>query len=263
MQLFAIYGNPVAHSKSPQLHNSVFESLGMRDAAYIRIRLEDGGKIKENFMSLGLSGANVTVPFKEDAYSLCDEVKGLASKIRAVNTLVNEGGRLVGYNTDCDGFMASLSEFENVKSAVILGAGGTARAIAFALRDAGIAVHLINRSEGRLGFFRENGFEAATWKEFTTCECDVIINTTSAGLEDDSLPAPDDLLEKLLEGATYAHDVIYNKETPFLSFAMKHGLIFKDGKDMLVGQAVHAFMKFTGRKDFAAIKAVMDKAIEL
>lgn len=263
MRLFAIYGNPVAHSKSPQIHNSVFEALGMHDAAYVRIRLDEGEKIRENFFAMGLSGANVTVPFKEDAYKLCDEVKGLALKIKAVNTLVNEGGKLVGYNTDCDGFMESLAEFEEVKSAVILGAGGTARAIAFALRDAGIAVHLLNRSEGRLAFFRENGFEASTWKECKVCPCDVIINTTSAGLEEDALPAPEELLNKLLAKARYAHEVIYNKETPFLAFAMKHGLIFKDGKDMLVGQAVHAFMRFTGEKDFAGIKAVMDRAIEL
>lgn len=263
MKLFAIYGNPVAHSKSPQIHNSAFMTLGIKDAIYTRIRLESGEGLVTHFKQAGLSGANVTVPFKEDAFAQCDEARGQAKEIQAVNTLVREGEKVVGYNTDGEGFMASLKEFEGIEKALILGAGGTAKAVAVAMKHAGIECHVLNRSEKRLGFFEELGIATSTWK---TCEAkgfDLVVNTTSAGLEDDELPAPADLLNKLLSGARYAYDVIYNKETPFLAFSMKHGLIMKDGKDMLVCQAVYAFMKFTGEKDFDRIKSIMDRAIEL
>lgn len=263
MRLFAIYGNPVAHSKSPQIHNSAFMELGITDAIYTRIRLESGEGLVEHFKSVGLSGANVTVPFKEDAFAQSDEARGHAKEIRAVNTLVQEGDKVVGYNTDGEGFMASLEEFEGIEKALILGAGGTAKAVAIAMKHAGIECHVLNRSEKRLDFFKEKGIATSTWKTCEACRFDLVVNTTSAGLEDDELPAPADLLNKVLGEAKYAYDVIYNKETPFLSFAMKHGLIMKDGKDMLVCQAVYAFMKFTGEKDFDRIKAIMDRAIEL
>jgi len=263
MRLFAIYGNPVAHSKSPQIHNSAFMALGIKDAVYTRIRLDNGEGLVAHFKSVGLRGANVTVPFKEDAFAQCDEVRGLATEIRAVNTLVLEGEKVVGYNTDGEGFMASLKEFEGIKKVLILGAGGTAKAVAIALKHAGIECHVLNRSENRLDFFKENGIGASTWSHCEERGFDLVVNTTSAGLEDDELPAPSDLLNCVLAGARYAYDVIYNKETPFLNFAMKHGLIMKDGKDMLVCQAVFAFMKFTGEKDFDRIKTIMDRAIEL
>ena len=263
MRLFAIYGNPVAHSKSPLIHNSAFMHLGIGDAVYTRIRLDRGDGLVNHFRSIGLSGANVTVPFKEDAYAQCDDVRGLAIEIKAVNTLVREGDKVVGYNTDGEGFMASLKEFEGISKVLILGAGGTAKAVAIALKHAGIACHVLNRSEKRLAFFKENGIPASTWGDCHESGFDLVVNTTSAGLEDDELPAPSDLLNRLMAGARYAYDVIYNKETPFLNFAMKHGLIMKDGKDMLVCQAVYAFMKFTGEKDFDRIKTIMDRGIEL
>ena len=263
MRLFAIYGNPVAHSKSPLIHNSAFMALGLDDAVYTRVRLDSGEGLVAHFRSVGLSGANVTVPFKEDAYAQCDEVRGLANEIQAVNTLVLEGEKVVGYNTDGEGFMASLKEFEGINKALILGAGGTAKAVAIAMKHAGIECHVLNRSDKRLAFFKENGIDTSTWDHCDACGFDLVVNTTSAGLEDDELPAPADLLNRVLSGARYAYDVIYNKETPFLNFAMKHGLIMKDGKDMLVCQAVYAFMKFTGEKEFDRIKAIMDRAIEL
>lgn len=263
MKLFAIYGNPVAHSKSPQIHNSAFTALGMPDCVYTRIRLESGEGLVAHFKAARLSGANVTVPFKEDAFAQCDEVHGPANEIKAVNTLVLEGEKVIGYNTDGDGFMASIREFGPIKKALILGAGGTAKAIAVVMKHAGIECHILNRSDKRLSFFKELGIGTSTWHNFDGHGFEMIVNTTSAGLEDDELPAPVDLLNGLLSEAKYAYDVIYNKETPFLSFAMKHGLIMKDGKDMLVCQAVYAFMKFTGRKDFDAVKKIMDRAIEL
>ena len=263
MRLYAIYGNPVAHSKSPRIHNAAFRTFGLRDHAYTRFLLEEGSGLVEHFRHMGLSGANVTVPFKEDAFAQCDEVRGLAREIGAVNTLVKEGDKVIGYNTDCDGFMESIREFEGVGSVLILGAGGTARAIALALKRDGKEVVLLNRSEKRLAFFRDQGFEAITWEHFEPKAFDLVVNTTSAGLNDDALPAPSDLLKATLSQAKYAYDVIYGKEPPFLEEAMRYGLIMKDGKDMLVAQAVHAFIYFTGINEFERIKRTMEGVMEL
>ena len=115
MKLFAIFGDPVAHSRSPLMHNSVFKNLNYK-ACYTRVHLRDGSKLKETFFALGLSGANVTVPHKEAAYKACDEVRGFAKKVGVVNTLVNENGKLIGYNTDADGFMFAIKEFGEINT---------------------------------------------------------------------------------------------------------------------------------------------------
>ena len=128
-KLFAIFGNPVSHSRSPLMHNHVFKRLGF-DACYTRVHLEDGSQLKETFLALGLSGANITVPHKEAAFKACDEVRGFAKEIGVVNTIVNEEGRLIGYNTDADGFLFSIGDFKNIKKVLLIGAGGTAKALA-------------------------------------------------------------------------------------------------------------------------------------
>ena len=109
MKLFAIFGDPVSHSRSPLMHNNVFRELGF-NACYTRIHLKDGDRLRETFFGLGLDGANITVPHKEAAFKACDEVRGFAKKIGVVNTLINENGRLVGYNTDADGFLYAIDQ---------------------------------------------------------------------------------------------------------------------------------------------------------
>ena len=126
-KLYAIFGNPVKHSRSPLMHNHVFKNLHV-DSCYTRIHLLDGEKLKETFFAQKLSGANITVPHKEAAFKACDEVRGFAKEIGVVNTIVNENGKLIGYNTDADGFLFSIQEFENIKKVLIIGAGGTAKA---------------------------------------------------------------------------------------------------------------------------------------
>ncbi len=261
MKLFAIFGNPVKHSKSPLMHNYALKNLKY-NGCYTRILLEDGEKLKDEFLKLKLSGANITVPFKEDAYRLADEVRGVAKKIKAINTLVLEDGKLIGYNTDAGGFLKSISEFKKVKSVLILGAGGTAKAIATILKEEKFSVTLLNRSKNRLDYFKDSGINAYSWNEFKTQKFDLIVNTTSAGLDDDSLPAPKDILDEVLKNAKYAYDVIY-KETAFLKLAKEHNLIVKNGLDMLLLQGVIAFDYFTKQK-FKEKKIVkyMSKALK-
>ena len=244
MQLFAIFGNPVSHSRSPLMHNNVFKKLGFK-GAYIRIPLEDGSKLKETFFKLKLTGANITVPHKEAAFNACDEIRGFANKVGVVNTIINENGRLIGYNTDADGFMHAIKPFGTIKTILVLGAGGTSKALSQRFKDEGIDVTVVNRSQRRLESFKTNGFKTQTWDDVIIKSYDLIVNTTSAGLEDENLPAPKEILEPLLKQASFAADAIYGKVTPFLQLCATLNITAKDGADMLLGQGVLANDLFT------------------
>ena len=244
MKLFAIFGDPVAHSRSPLMHNMVFKNLSYK-ACYTRIHLEDGSKLRETFLSLGLSGANVTVPHKEAAFMACDEIRGFAQKAGVVNTIVNENGKLIGYNTDADGFLFSISAFTNIKNILILGAGGTAKALAQKFLEENMRVSVLNRSASNLRYFQDLGLTCHTWESFESKEYDLVVNTTSAGLKDSLLPAPQEIITALLQTKPYVADAIYGKITPFLAQAQNMGCSYKDGADMLLGQGVLANELFT------------------
>jgi shikimate dehydrogenase len=262
-QLFAIFGNPVSHSKSPLMHNLSFQGLDF-DGCYARYQLEDGEKLKKTFFSLGLKGINITVPHKEYAYAACDVLDPFAQKVGAVNTIVEKEGKLYGYNTDAPGFLKAISEFKNVKTVLFLGAGGTAKSTSVILKEAGYDVTVLNRSEGRLTYFKENGFQTHTFDSFIPRSYDLIINMTSAGLEDESLPAPIQILEQVIPTAKACVDVIYGKETPFLKLAKTYKKPTKDGSDMLLYQGIIAFEYFTEHAyTFGEIKEHMQKAFML
>ncbi len=258
-RLFALFGNPVSHSKSPLLHNSLFRHLGI-DACYTRYLLEDGSYLKEKFFSLGLSGINITVPFKENAYEACDKLDEYAKNIGAVNTIVLKNEKLHGFNTDAPGFIASLDGFLP-SNALILGAGGTARALAFALRANGVSVVIANRSEGRLEFFRQNGFKTTTYDLLNEdIDFELIVNTSSAGLVSDDLPCQIDKLSALMSKTKFAYDCIY-KETPFLKMAHNLGIKHKNGLDMLIWQAFFAFELFVNKQVDKKLIEVMRNAV--
>ena len=263
MKLFSIFGDPVSHSRSPLMHNSVFKNLNYK-ACYIRTHLLDGKKLKETFFELGLSGANVTVPHKEAAYNACDEVRGFAKTVGVVNTLINENGKLIGYNTDADGFMYAIEEFGSVKNILILGAGGTAKALSARFMQDNIQVTVLNRSEGRLAYFKDLGCNCSTWNGYKTSKYDLVVNTTSAGLKDEELPAPKEIIEDVLNNTSYVADAIYGKLTPFLKIAKEKNITFKDGADMLLGQGVLGNELFTnGELKLEDIKTNMKKSFEL
>jgi shikimate dehydrogenase len=258
---YTVIGDPIAHSISPTLHNAAFEALGI-DAHYDKTQLIDGARLTELLDEMNLAGANVTVPHKEAAYRACDEVRGIARQIGAVNTIVRSGAKLIGYNTDAPGFMRAIREFGEIKSALILGAGGTAKAIAHALKDSGCEVAILNRSEPRIEPFQKQGFAAFTHADFTPRAYDLIINTTSAGLKDSALPCPPELLSELLKDAKQAFEVIYNNQTPFLEACRSQNLTTKDGLEMLIYQAALAFNLFCDEKyDADEVAEVMKKAL--
>ena len=247
MKKFAIFGNPISHSKSPQMHNSGFDFLNI-DAKYFKILLEDGKNLRDAFVRYGLSGANITVPHKESAFLQADEVIGIAQKIKAVNTYVLQNQKIIAYNTDAPGFLKAIESFGKLDRVLILGAGGTARAIACALFDDGKKVCVTNRSVQKLAFFQELGCEICSYDELENKEFDLVVNTTSAGLKDEELPAPESLLENLLQKSKFAFDCVYGKMTPFLKLAQNCGVTFKDGEDMLLFQGVLAFEVFCDTK---------------
>lgn len=261
MKNYTLFGNPVSHSKSPCMHNLAFLGLG-EEALYTRTLLEDGTKLREVFFEQGLMGANVTVPHKEDALRACDEVDSFAMAVGAVNTIVRKGDKLHGYNTDALGFLKALQKFEkDIQTILILGAGGSAKAISVILREANYDVTILNRSHARLESFKESGFVTYTFEDFEATPYDLIVNSTSAGLEDNALPTPKTMLVELLSNAKASIDIIYGKATPFLQLSQNYNLPTKDGSDMLLYQGVLAFEKFTqGRYTFEEIEKYMKRA---
>jgi len=268
MKLFAIFGDPVEHSRSPLMHNSVFKNLNY-PACYTRVHLKDGSKLRETFFTLGLSGANITIPHKEAAYKACDEVRGFANNVFVVNTIVNENGRLIGYNTDADGFIFAIDEFKKkfnkIPTALVIGAGGTGKALAERLTLDNIDVTVLNRSDKSAEFFKQLDIKYFTWNDFKiTHKFDMVVNTTSAGLKDEELPAPSETIEEVLNNTSFVFDAIYGKLTPFLKLAKKKNIPYKDGADMLLGQGVLANELFTNKElKSADIKTFMSKSFEL
>lgn len=241
MRTFALFGDPVSHSISPRLHNKAIRDLGL-NGFYSRIHLQDGNELINKFRSLKLNGANVTIPHKAHALNLADIASNEALAIGSANTLVLKDDKIHAYNTDAPGFIRAVSSFGKLKSALIIGAGGTAKALAYALSKNCINVEILNRSSGRFDDF--NDYECFSWQNFKPRSYDIVINSTSAGLKDDALPAPIEILRSCFKNSKFAFDVIYNIKTPFLTLAKEFGLSTKDGADMLLFQAVFALNLF-------------------
>jgi len=272
MEHFTIFGNPVEHSKSPQMHNAGFSHIQF-DGVYDKTKLEDGSTIKQVFLEKHLKGANITVPHKIDAFNNADEIIGLANKIGAVNTYIKENNTVKAYNTDAPGFMKAIEEFQNIKpikTVLLLGAGGTSKAIAVALRDAHIDVTILNRSMNNKEFFIDIGCKFYDWDTMRLLfsgggfilSYDLIVNSTSAGLKDEQYPVSAELLKPLMEHSHFAFDCIYGKLTPFLQIAKDYGIEYKDGEDMLLYQGVIAFELFTSTKATTKVIEAMRRGLK-
>ncbi|TQR61147.1 shikimate dehydrogenase [Campylobacter troglodytis] len=265
MKAFAVFGNPISHSLSPRIHNNAIKKLNL-NAFYGRFHLTNANDLRESIFKLGLRGANITLPFKEEALKIADFKDKMALNIGSANTLLVRDSKIHAYNTDGIGFLQAIAEFKELKSALILGAGGTARALAFVLAQNGIKVSIANRSMGSLKHFAH--YKTALYEDLLenldknsskknnellsknlnkilgTNAFDLIINTTSAGLKDENLPCDEQLLKALLSKAKYAFEVIYGKQTPFLHLAHSFKIPCKDGAEMLLWQGVFAFELF-------------------
>jgi len=233
---FALLGNPVSHSRSPSIYNRLFKEAGMLHS-YIAKEVNGIRDIANELKNF--DGVNITYPFKEVAINLVDELSADAKEIGAINLIQRKNGKLIGFNTDGVGFANTIDKHYN--KILILGAGSTAKAAALALKEDGNTVIVTNRSANSFQFFQDNGIPFYLHKDLPLEKYDLIVNMTSAGLDNDLLPMDKDILSQLIKLSSKGIDVIYNKKTPFLTLFEKCGKEYEDGSKMLLSQAEENF----------------------
>ncbi|TKX32652.1 shikimate dehydrogenase [Campylobacter aviculae] len=242
MKFLAVIGNPIMHSKSPRMHNNAIKLLGLK-GVYTRYCFNQNLNLREELFKLGFDAVNITAPFKEKAYEIADFRDKFSSYIGSSNTLYLKNNKIYAYNTDGIGFLESIKEFKNIKKALILGAGGTALALAYILKQNGIQVCVANRNDKKFQRF-DNSYQTSLYENLEDFHFDLVVNSTSAGLIDENLPCNKNILEKILVNARFAFDVIYSRETPFYKLCKKYDLKIKNGLEMLLWQGVFAFEIF-------------------
>ena len=254
--LYAVIGNPVTHSKSPLIH-AAFARAQAQALEYQRLFSELGAFVAtvNTFRKQGGKGLNVTVPFKLEAIALADTLTERAQQAGAVNVLVFEGDHTRGDNTDGIGLVrdivSNLGHAVQGKRVLLLGAGGAARgAIGPLLQEAPRSLTIANRTAGKAhalatqfaayagaSTLNAHGYAALAGQQF-----DIIINATSAGLND-SMP---DLPDGLYATGSLAYDMVYGRQTPFMKHARAAGVTVADGLGMLVEQAAESFLIWRG-----------------
>lgn len=273
MDQYVVFGNPIGHSKSPLIHR-LFAQQTAQQMEYntLLAPLDDFAGTARRFFAQG-RGANVTVPFKEDAYRLCDCLTERAQRAGAVNTLSKQAdGRLLGDNTDGAGLVRDLAVNAGVslkgKRILLLGAGGAVRgALEPVLAEQPASVVIANRTvekaELLAELFADLGPVAASGFDWLQESVDLIINATSASLSGELPPIAGSLIEP---GKTVCYDMMYGKEpTPFCRWASEQGaLLVMDGLGMLAEQAAEAFYLWRGvRPDSAPVLAELRRQLAL
>jgi shikimate dehydrogenase len=262
MDVYGLLGNPVSHSLSPPMHEAAYGELGI-DARYVTFEPEPEAleAAISGASALEISGLNVTIPFKQDVLSMV-EPDELATRIGAVNTIDFGGKRATGHNTDAVGVRRAFEHHDtdlDGARAVLIGAGGAGRAVAFSLANAGATVRIANRTEARATELasavpRASGHGLDGLSELAET-ADILINATSVGMEEDRSPVPAETLDR----AMTVMDIVYRPlETRLLREASKVGATTIDGAWMLLYQGVEAFERWTGQN---APVSVMNDAL--
>jgi shikimate dehydrogenase len=255
---YAVIGNPVEHSLSPQIH-AEFARVTGQDIAYGRILAPRDGfrDAVLAFRAAGGKGLNVTLPFKHEAWRLSTVRSGFALVAGAVNTLSFQGESIVGHNTDGIGLVRDLTRNLRVavraKRVLLMGAGGAAYGVMESLlREQPQTVVVANRTLEKaialVGHFEKlqsnapQGISARAYEGLAGAAFDILINATSAGLEGAMPPLP----EGVFAPGALAYDMVYARRTPFLEFAQRQGARASDGLGMLVEQAAESFFVWRG-----------------
>ncbi|EJN00942.1 shikimate dehydrogenase [Herbaspirillum sp. YR522] len=261
MDAYVVIGNPIAHSKSPEIH-ACFARQCEQQLSYERLLAPVHGfkASVQVFMRQGGRGANVTVPFKLDAHDLADTLSERARLAGAVNTLKFEYGRIHGDNTDGAGLVTDITVNAGLalegRRILLLGAGGAARgALLPLLGQRPCELVIVNRTRARadelVARFREYGPLRSASLEQVEGVFDLVVNATSSSLNDDLPPLP----PSVFGAQTLAYDMMYGRQpTVFMQFAQQHGATVRDGLGMLVEQAAEAFLLWRGvRPDTAEV----------
>jgi len=260
---YAVIGHPIAHSKSPWIHAEFARATG-QDLEYLRIEAPRDGFARsvDEFRAAGARGANVTLPFKDEAFLYCrGEVSPRAREAQAVNTLIFESGGVRGDNTDGAGLLrdltVNLGRAVAGKRVLLMGAGGAAQGVLGPLLAAAPArLTLANRTAHkarslarRYGAAAGGGYEELGAERF-----DLVINATAAGLADQAPRLPPGVFAP----GALAYDMVYGRDTPFLAMARAAGAEARDGTGMLVEQAAESFLLWRGmRPDTAPVLAAL------
>lgn len=269
--LLGVMGDPILHSKSPIMHQAALSELGLQ-GAYVPLHIRPAGLADaiSAVRSLGFRGVNVTIPHKVEVMKYLDEVDEGAASIGAVNTIVNDNGRLKGFNTDGIGYVRSLKDEAcpelSGKRIAVLGAGGAARAIVYALiTEQPASISIINRTELKARELAKVWNELADIRGFgeeasrdVLSSADVVINTTSVGMHPatENVPVTPDFIR---EGAVVS-DLIYNPlKTALLRQCEEKQCIVHGGLGMFVNQGAYAFEYWTGRS--APVQAMRDAVL--
>lgn len=254
---YAVIGNPVAHSKSPWIH-AEFARSTRQDIEYLRIEAPQDGFARTvgEFRSANGRGANVTLPFKEEAYRYCDEVSPAGRLAGAVNTLAFASTGTRGENTDGSGLLRDLTVNLGFpvrgRAILVLGAGGAARGLVGPLSGAGatrivIANRTVAKAQELAKPFSASveacGFDALEGRDF-----ELVINATSAGMDNLAPSVPASVFRK----GALAYELVYGRDTPFLAMARRCGAKTADGSGMLVEQAADSFLLWRGIRPHTA-----------
>lgn len=255
-----VIGNPIAHSFSPSMQNAALQEAQL-DYAYIAmpVKEQDLAAAVQGLKAFNFRGINVTIPHKQAIMEHLDEINEDARIIGAVNTVVNDEGHLTGYNTDVTGFIGALKDkgfMPEGKSAVMLGAGGAARAVVWGLvkekvESLAIGVRNVPKVQPLVEYFKDYiDIKLYNWEDESFKEelksADLLINTTPLGMVPniDTMPPVD---WECISADCFVYDIIYTPaETKFLRVARAKGCKTLNGEGMLVGQGAEAFRLWTG-----------------
>ncbi|MEW5768772.1 MAG: shikimate dehydrogenase [Pseudomonadota bacterium] len=262
---YAVFGNPIAHSKSPLIHAEFARQTGQAmDYAALLAPLDGFRETVLAFAAGGGAGANVTVPFKEQAHALAHRLSERAKAAGAVNTLRFEADGIHGDNTDGVGLVNDLVRNLGLTLAgrriLLMGAGGAARGVVLPLLEQGpAALFVVNRTAGKAvelagAFPGHANLAGGGYADLAGRRFDLVINATAASLAGELPPLPGDIFA----ADAWAYDMMYGRETPFMAFAREAGAKVADGLGMLVEQAAEAFFLWRGvRPDTRPVIAML------
>ena len=248
-KIYGIMGKPVSHSLSPAMHNAAFQAQGL-NKVYVAFEVTDVARALDGFRAIGVGGVSVTIPHKQAVIAHLDTVDPVAQKIGAVNTLLIEDMDIRGYNTDWIGANQALETIVDLPAStvLVLGAGGSARAIGFGLQEKGATVILANRTLAKgQALARDLNCEFYPLEAIKDLKVDALVNATSVGMTPhvDATPVP----KTVLKNVSAVMDIVYApSQTRLLREAQQAGCKTVNGAYMLLYQGVAQFELWTGRK---------------